>query len=64
MKRKYWIYNQREVEGRLVNLEPQFANLIILLFTPHVPVYFWPRRHNFRDIELKFCIFPQLSYNQ
>ena len=28
----------------------------IVLFTPHVPVCFWPSRHNFRDIELKFGI--------
>ena len=20
--------------------------------------FFWPSRHNFRDVELKFCIFP------
>ena len=24
---------------------------------PHVPVFFWSNRHNFRDIDLKFCIF-------
>ena len=30
----------------------------IVVFTPHVPVYFWPNRHNVGDIELKFCIFP------
>ena len=29
---------------------------LIVLFTPHVPVFFWSSRHNFRDIELKFCI--------
>ena len=29
----------------------------IVVFTPHVPVFFQPCRHNFRDIELKFCIF-------
>ena len=28
----------------------------IVLFTTHVPVFFWPSRHNFRDIELIFCI--------
>ena len=30
----------------------------IVVFTPHVPVYFWLNRHNFGDIELKFCILP------
>ena len=30
----------------------------IEVFTPHVPVYFWLNRHNFGDIELKFCILP------
>ena len=30
----------------------------IVVFTPHVPVYFWPNRHNLGDIELKFCILP------
>ena len=29
----------------------------IMVFTPHVPVFFWPNSHNFRDIELKFCMF-------
>ena len=29
----------------------------IIVFTPHVPVFFWPSSHNFRDIELKFCVF-------
>ena len=28
----------------------------IVLFTPHVPEFFWNSRHNFTDIELKFCI--------
>ena len=27
------------------------------LFTTHFPVFFWPLRYNFRDIELKYCIF-------
>ena len=26
-------------------------------FTPNVPVFFWPGWHNFRDIEIKFCVF-------
>ena len=30
----------------------------IVLFTPHVPVFYWPNIHNFRDIELKFGILP------
>ena len=30
----------------------------IVLFTPHVPVFFWPNKHKFGDIELKFCILP------
>ena len=33
-------------------------NYIVVLVTPQVPVYFWPNRHNFGDIELKFCILP------
>ena len=35
-----------------------FALLILIkvVFTPHVPGYFLPSRHNFGDIELKFCI--------
>ena len=29
----------------------------IVVFTPHVTVcFFWPSWHNFRDIELNFCI--------
>ena len=32
-------------------------NITITVFTTHVLVFFWPRRHNFRDIELKFCMF-------
>ena len=32
--------------------------ITIVVFTPHVPVYFWNNRHNFGDIELKFCILP------
>ena len=36
--------------------------LLLVVLPPHVPVFFWPSRHNFRDIELKFCIFSQLSY--
>ena len=31
--------------------------LIIGLFTTRVPVFFWPSSHNYRDIELKFCLF-------
>ena len=27
----------------------------IVIFTAHVPVFFWSSRYNFRDIELKFC---------
>ena len=38
--------------------------ITIVVFKPHVPVFFWPSRHNFRDIELKFCISPLLSYRQ
>ena len=34
-----------------------FQCVAIIVFTPHVQVFFWPRRHNFRDIELKFCMF-------
>ena len=26
------------------------------------PCVFWPSRHNFRDIELKFCILSLLTY--
>ena len=26
----------------------------IVVLTPHVPVFYWPSRHNFRDIELIF----------
>ena len=47
------------------NSRPEFPTLtltsiffIIVVFTPHVPVYFSPNRHNFGDIELKFCILP------
>ena len=31
-------------------------NSFIVLFTPHVPMFFGHNRHNFGDIELKFCI--------
>ena len=31
--------------------------LFLVVFTPHGPVCFWPSKHNFRDIELKFYIF-------
>ena len=34
-----------------------------VVFTPYVPVFFQPCRHNFRDIELKFCIFHNLFHN-
>ena len=30
--------------------------LLIIVFTPHVPMFFGLNRHMFRDIELKFCI--------
>ena len=36
--------------------------LTIVVFTPHVLVYFWPYRHNIGDIELKFCILSRLTY--
>ena len=29
--------------------------IVIVVFTSHVPVFFWPSRHDSRDIELKFC---------
>ena len=32
-----------------------FHRLCYIVCTPHVPVFFLPSRHNFRDIELKFC---------
>ena len=32
--------------------------IAIVVFTLHVPVYFWLNRHNFGDTELKFCILP------
>ena len=31
-------------------------SMIILEFTTHVPVLFWPDSNNFRDIELKLCV--------
>ena len=33
------------------------------VFTLHVPVFFWPSKNNFRDIEQKFSIFLQLPYH-
>ena len=27
-----------------------------VVFTTHVPMFFWPNRHTFSDIELKLCI--------
>ena len=33
----------------------------IVLFTPHVPVFFGPSCHNFGDIVLKFCIWLSTS---
>ena len=33
--------------------QPRFT---IIVFTPHVPMFFGPNRHNFGGIELKFCI--------
>ena len=40
-------------------LEPGMlcAYVTIVVFTFHVLVFFWPRRHNFLDTELKFCVF-------
>ena len=35
--------------------------MLIDVFKLHVPVFFWPSRYKFRDIELKFCIFSQLA---
>ena len=32
-------------------------SITIMVFTTHVPVFLWPNSHNFRDIELKFCMF-------
>ena len=29
---------------------------VLFTVTPHVPLFFWPSRHNFEDIMLKFCI--------
>ena len=42
----------------------QLYSYNIMVFTPHVPVFFWSSRHNFRDIEQKFCLFPQLPNRQ
>ena len=56
---------ERPKEWRLEDAVNQVLSLyktIIVLFTPHVPVFFWPSRHHFRIIELKFCIFSYLSY--
>ena len=63
---------QQIVKEELLNLQSSYSvkhynadadrpsssspNNTIVLFTPHVPVFFWSSRHNFRDIELKFCI--------
>ena len=33
-----------------------------VVFTPYVPVCFWPKRHSFGDIELKFCILSRLTH--
>ena len=43
---------------KLYGLTKPGINNHYMVFTPHVPVYFWPNRHNVGDIELKFCIFP------
>ena len=32
----------------------------IVVFKSHVMVYFWPNRHNFGDIELKFVFYHDL----
>ena len=33
-----------------------FLGMPIVVFTPHVQVYFWPNIHTFGDIELKFTL--------
>ena len=46
---------QRRVDYYFLSCPLQSA-VTIVVFTPHVPMYFWLNRHNFKDIKLKFCI--------
>ena len=37
------------------------SGTVISAVTPHVPVYFWPNRHSFGDIELNFVFYHELN---
>ena len=55
-----WLYHEENVKNEPAsNNKGAYEDLTFLvgsLLTIHVPVCFWPCNHNFRDIELKFCI--------